>query len=65
MYIDTGDDKKELVLGLGAEKWIDFKLSNDIVKDIKDATGGFGAHAALVTASSVCLLEFQLLYTCS
>ncbi len=40
-------------MSLGAEKWIDFKESKDIVKDIKDATGGFGAHAALVTASVV------------
>jgi len=51
--IDTGAEKHKLVMSLGAEKWIDFKESKDIVKDIKDATGGFGAHAALVTASVV------------
>ncbi|KAI0052104.1 GroES-like protein [Auriscalpium vulgare] len=50
--IDTGADKKELCLKLGAEVWIDFKESKDIVKDIKDATGGFGAHAAVVTTAS-------------
>lgn len=49
--IDTGAEKHKLVMSLGAEKWIDFKESKDIVKDIKDATGGLGAHAALVTAS--------------
>jgi len=50
--IDTGAEKKELCLSLGAEKWIDFKESKDLVQDIKDATGGFGAHAAVVTAAT-------------
>ncbi|KLO13334.1 mannitol-1-phosphate dehydrogenase [Schizopora paradoxa] len=55
--IDTGAEKQKLCLSLGAEKWIDFKQSTDIVKDIKDATGGFGAHAALVTASASAAYE--------
>ncbi|TDL22863.1 mannitol-1-phosphate dehydrogenase [Rickenella mellea] len=50
--IDTGEEKKKLVLKLGAEKWIDFKESKDIVKDILAATGGEGGHAAIVTAAS-------------
>jgi len=50
--VDTGADKKKLTLSLGAEKWIDFKESKDIVGDIKSATGGLGAHATLVTAAN-------------
>jgi propanol-preferring alcohol dehydrogenase len=50
---DTGAEKKELCLSLGAEKWIDFRETKDLVKDIKNATGGEGPHAALVSAASV------------
>jgi len=50
--IDSGEEKKKLCLGLGADKWIDFKESKDIVKDIKDLTDGFGAHSAIVTTAS-------------
>jgi propanol-preferring alcohol dehydrogenase len=50
--IDTGAEKRDLCLKLGAEKWIDFRETKDIVKDIKDATGGEGPHAALVSAAS-------------
>jgi alcohol dehydrogenase, propanol-preferring len=50
--IDTGADKKKLCLDLGAEKWIDFKETKDLVKDIKDLTDGLGAHAAVVTAAT-------------
>lgn len=57
--VDTGEEKKQLCLKLGAEKWIDFKLSKDIVKDIKDATDGLGAHSAVVTAASVGVLHFS------
>lgn len=51
--IDTGADKKKLCLELGAEKWIDFKESKDIVKDVIEAADGVGAHAAIVTSASV------------
>lgn len=46
--IDTGDDKRDLTLSLGAEKWIDFRLSKDLVTEVIAITGG-GAHAAVVT----------------
>ena len=52
---DTGAEKKELCLKLGAEKWVDFRESKDLVKDIKDAAGGDGPHAALVSAANVSL----------
>ena len=50
---DTGEEKRQLVLSLGAEKWIDFRQSKDIVQDIRDATEGVGAHAAIVVSSAV------------
>jgi hypothetical protein len=50
---DTGTEKKELCLSLGAEKWIDFRETKDLVSDIKNAAGGEGPHAALVSAASV------------
>ncbi|WWD19308.1 hypothetical protein CI109_103766 [Kwoniella shandongensis] len=50
--IDTGAAKEKLVKSLGADAWVDFKTSKDIVADIKAATGGLGPHAALVTAAS-------------
>ncbi len=51
--IDTGDEKAKLCKDLGAEAWIDFKTSKDIVADVKEATGGPGAHTAVVTAAAV------------
>ncbi|KZT31925.1 GroES-like protein [Sistotremastrum suecicum HHB10207 ss-3] len=50
--IDTGEEKRKLVLSLGAEKWIDFKTTKDLVQDIKDATDGLGPHASIVTAAN-------------
>ncbi|KAJ7732584.1 chaperonin 10-like protein [Mycena maculata] len=50
--IDTGDVKRDLCLKLGAEKWIDFRTTTDLVKEVKDATGGVGPHAAVVVASN-------------
>ena len=49
--IDTGEDKRKLVLDLGAEKWIDYRESKDVVADVVAATDG-GAHAAVVIAGS-------------
>ena len=48
--LDTGAEKKQLCLDLGAEKWIDFKQTKDLVKAIKEACDGLGPHAAVVTS---------------
>jgi propanol-preferring alcohol dehydrogenase len=58
---DTGAEKKELCLSLGAEKWIDFRETKDLVKEIRNVTGGEGPHAALVSAASV---SFSSSYRC-
>ncbi|KAG9313641.1 hypothetical protein JVU11DRAFT_5973 [Chiua virens] len=48
--IDTGAEKKQLCLDLGADHWIDFKQTPDLVKAVKDACDGLGAHTAIVTS---------------
>jgi propanol-preferring alcohol dehydrogenase len=50
--VDTGADKKAVCLGYGAETFIDFEDSGDIIERIKAATGGLGPHAAIVASSS-------------
>ncbi len=50
--VDSGEEKKQLCRNLGADHWIDFKESKDIVRDIKAATEGLGAHSTLITAAS-------------
>lgn len=47
---DTGAEKQRLCLELGAEKWIDFKQTTDLVKAIRDACDGLGPHSAIVTS---------------
>ena len=50
--VDTGAEKRALVERLGAEAWVDFKESKDIVADIKAACDGLGPHAAVITAAT-------------
>jgi len=50
--VDTGEEKKQLCSKLGAEKFIDFKETQDLVQDVKNATDGLGPHAAIVTTAS-------------
>ncbi|TRM55795.1 chaperonin 10-like protein [Schizophyllum amplum] len=50
--IDTGAEKRKLCMDLGAEAFIDFMESKDIVADVKAITGGRGAHSAVVTTAS-------------
>jgi threonine dehydrogenase-like Zn-dependent dehydrogenase len=45
--------KKKLCVGLGAEKWVDFRESQDLVKDVQAATDGLGPEAALIVAGEV------------
>jgi hypothetical protein len=51
--VDTGDVKKELAFKLGAEKWVDFRETKDLIADIKAATDGIGPHAAVIAAGDV------------
>lgn len=50
--IDGGDAKKDMVLNtLGAEHFVDFMTSKDLVAEVKSKTAdGQGAHAAILVA---------------
>jgi alcohol dehydrogenase, propanol-preferring len=50
--IDTGDEKKKMSLErLGAETFIDFATSKNVVKDVQSATeDGLGPHAVILVA---------------
>jgi len=50
--IDTGDDKREMCLNqLGAQSFVDFATSKDVVKEVQAATpDGLGPHAVLLVA---------------
>ena len=47
-----GSREERAMLEAGAEKWVDFRETKDLVKDIKDATGEGRPHAALVARRS-------------
>ncbi|KAK7040391.1 hypothetical protein VNI00_009868 [Paramarasmius palmivorus] len=50
--IDSGEDKKELCLKLGAEKWIDFQKSENLVQDVIAAADGEGPQAAVIAVGN-------------
>ncbi|GAC93395.1 alcohol dehydrogenase [Pseudozyma hubeiensis SY62] len=60
--IDTGSEKQTMSQQLGCEVFIDFKTTSDVATAIKDATGGIGAHAAVVAAASPAAYELALDY---
>lgn len=47
--IDTGDEKRQQCLSLGAAHFLDFKTSSNLVDDVFKITKS-GAHAVLVAA---------------
>jgi propanol-preferring alcohol dehydrogenase len=49
--VDTGAEKKKLCLSLGADCFIDFKESKDLIEEIKKVCGGIGPHAAVIASS--------------
>ena len=49
--IDAGDEKKKMTEELGAEAFVDFGSSQNLVKDVQAATkDGLGPHAVLLVA---------------
>ncbi|KAG7086269.1 hypothetical protein E1B28_002235 [Marasmius oreades] len=60
--IDSGLSKKELCHKLGAEKWVDFMESKDVVKEVQEATGGLGSHAAVIAVGNATPFNQALLY---
>jgi alcohol dehydrogenase, propanol-preferring len=49
--IDSGEEKEKLVLSLGAEKFVDFKTSPNVIQEVKEATDG-GPHGVIIMAAS-------------
>ncbi|TLD37519.1 alcohol dehydrogenase [Venturia nashicola] len=49
IVVDTGADKKEFALSMGAEAFIDFQTCGDVVGEVKAVAGGVGAHGVFVT----------------
>jgi propanol-preferring alcohol dehydrogenase len=56
---DTGETKKQLCLKLGAEKWVDFRESQNLIGDVLAAADGLGPQAAIIVAGDV-----RILYDC-
>lgn len=50
--LDGGDEKRKVCTELGADTFVDFKTSTDIVGDIKKATHGLGPDGVLLLAAS-------------
>ena len=50
IVVDTGDERKKLAKGLGAEHFVDFKESKDPHAEVVQLTDGQGGHAVFVTA---------------
>lgn len=59
--VDSGEDRRDLCLELGAERWIDFRETVDLAADINSITEG-GAHAALVTAGGSAAYDIAAAY---
>jgi len=52
IVIDTGAEKKELCMKMGAEAFVDFKESKDVAAEVVKIADGVGAHGVIVTAPS-------------
>lgn len=61
--IDTGGEKHALTLSLGAEIFVDFAQSTNVVADIIAAADGLGPQVTLVTTPSNPSYAQALLYT--
>lgn len=50
IVIDTGADKKALCMKMGAEAFVDFRETKDVVSEVVKIADGLGVHAVFVTA---------------
>lgn len=48
--VDSGAEKKEMCLRLGAEAFVDFKEFKNVAEEVVKIADGKGAHAVFVTA---------------
>ncbi|KXJ86107.1 chaperonin 10-like protein [Microdochium bolleyi] len=49
VVVDTGEERRQLALSMGAEEFVDFREVEDAGKKVVEITGG-GAHVVFVTA---------------
>lgn len=61
LAIDTGEEKRKLCLDLGAEAWVDFKETDDLIKAVQKATDG-GPHAAVIAVGDAKPFNQALMY---
>lgn len=61
--IDAGEDKRALALSLGAEMFVDFTESSNLIAEIMGAVGGGGPHFALLTTASTKAFSQAIFYT--
>jgi propanol-preferring alcohol dehydrogenase len=59
--IDSGEEKQTLLAGYGVTDFIDY-TKGDVIEAVQKATGGHGAHAAVVVASGAQAYEQALSY---
>lgn len=52
VVVDTGKDKRDLAMKMGAEAFVDFKEVEDVGAEVTKVCGGVGAHGVFVTAPS-------------
>lgn len=52
IVVDTGSEKRDLSLKMGAEAFVDFKEVPDAVAEVLALTGGIGSHGVFVIAPS-------------
>lgn len=52
IVVDTGDDKREFALKMGAEAFVDFRTCGDVAGEVKRVAGGVGAHGVFVTGTA-------------
>jgi len=50
--VDTGKEKEQVCRELGAEAFVDYMTSKDLIQEIKSHTDGYGPHGALIVAAA-------------
>lgn len=63
VVIDTGAEKKELAMKMGAEAFVDFKEVKDVGEEVVKVCDGIGAHGVIVTAPSAYKTALSVLGT--
>lgn len=52
-------------MNLGAEAWVDFEESTDLIKDVVAAADGLGPEAAVIAAGNVRFCQYTVKSFCT